>query len=54
MNFILGVPQMVDGILPFQGRMEKNEANFTKGSKMSSFLKTERENFAVFLEKQII
>lgn len=53
-NFILGVSEMVNGILPFWGRMEKDAANFTKGSKASSFLGTERENFAVFLEKQII
>lgn len=54
MNFLLGVPEMVDGILPFQGGMEKDAANFTKGSKMSSFLGTLRENFAIFLEKQMI
>lgn len=42
MNFILGGPEMVDGILPFQDRMEKDAADFTKGSKMSSFLRTER------------
>lgn len=38
MNFILGVPEMVDGILSLQDRMEKDAANFTKGSKISSFL----------------
>lgn len=41
-NFILDLPEMVDGILPFQGRMEKDAADFTKGSKMSSFLRMER------------
>lgn len=54
MNFILGVPEMADGILLFQGRMEKDAADFTKESKIPSFLRTERENFAVCLEKQII
>lgn len=43
-NFILGVPKMVDGILPFQGRMEKDASNFMKGSKILSFLGTERED----------